>query len=219
MPTYLHQGTEIEPTEAMKFQVIVAGSEITGKEDVILVFHTNEEFSKMAAQTRYGDQVQGTLQLIREKVLPERKRAALIQRMHRLALQHKEASFREFAELLDKDPKDEEVIRMAMLDRTPLTPNLFDPMLLYDRAIEREPPTTSPQDPRTAWLPIPSGFWPDLGWVGWNDRAQSVRFFGMNILCQHKWFGGRWAWLFGFNGLLNLSHLGFARITSSVISY
>jgi len=56
-------------------------------------------------------------------------------------------------------------------------------------------------------------------WVGWNDRARSVRIFGLNVLCENVWFGGRWAWLIGFNWLMNLSHLLFDRVTSSVIAY
>jgi len=42
--------------------------------------------------------------------------------------------------------------------------------------------------------------------------------FGLNVLCDGNWFGGRQAWLIGFNMLLNLDHLSFDRLTSSVIA-
>jgi hypothetical protein len=64
------------------------------------------------------------------------------------------------------------------VNRTPLTPQIFDPMFLWDRRIEVEPPQGAPQDSRTSTMFIP-----------------------------RSWFGGRQAWLIGFNMLLNLDHL------------
>ena len=66
---------------------------------------------------------------------------------------------------------------------------------------------------------IPTGWWPYLGWVGWDNRARSARVFGVNVLCDGSWFGGRAIWLIGFNMLINLDRLGFDRMATSVISH
>jgi len=58
-----------------------------------------------------------------------------------------------------------------------------------------------------------------LGWVGWDNRARSVRAFGVTVLYDGAWFGGRQAWLSGFNMLMKLDHLLFDRITSSIVTF
>jgi hypothetical protein len=219
MFTYLQGNKKLTPRQAMMFPVIAAGQDLTGEPEVIRVFESNADFSKWADRTPHGERVQEILRIVRDKVLPEQGNAVWVEQVQRLAFQHAEGNFRDFAKLLGRSPIDEEVIRLAMVDRTPLTPKVFDPALLYDQTIEREPPMGAPENSQTNMLPVWSGFWPDLGWAGWNDRARSGRIFGLNILCQNTWFGGRWAWLMGFNMLLNLRHLGFDRITSSVIAF
>ena len=41
----------------------------------------------------------------------------------------------------------------------------------------------------------------------------------MTVLYDGAWFGGRQAWLFGFNMLMKLDHLLFDRITSSIVTF
>jgi hypothetical protein len=218
MFTYIYNDQPVAPDEATKYPTMVAGPEFTGELEVVRVFQSNDDFSKWAERTAHGDKVHEILRLLRIEVLPERKNEAWIEQMQRLALNRARENFAEFAKLLNRSPFDEEVIRKAMVERTPLTPKMFDPIFLYDREIEHEPPAGPPEDPLTSSFIVPSGWWPDLGFVGWNDRARSVRLFGVNVLCEHNWFGGRWCWLSGFNGFINLNHLGFDQITSSVIA-
>jgi hypothetical protein len=216
--TYLDNDNKIDSRTAIKFPVLAAGTELTGEPEVIRVFQSNTDFSKWADRTSHGEQVREVLRVVNDEVPKEQENAAWVKQIQQLALKSTNANFRAFAKLLGRDPRDEEVIRLSMVERTPLTPKIFDPALLYDRIIEHEPPTGAPEDSRTNLLPVPSGFWPDLGWVGWNDRAMSGRFFGLTMLCQNTWFGGRSAWLAGLNTLLNLRWLGFEKITSSIIA-
>ncbi len=216
--TYLAQGNEITAREARNFSIVVAGADATGDQDLVLAFPDDQEFRRWADTTEQAEHVARVLETLENEVLPQRFDEQWIEQMQRLALARGREGFEAFAGLLDLDPRDDEVIRLAMIDRTPLTPSVFDPVLLYDRLIERLPPTSSPVDPRTAWFPIPSGFWPDLSWCGWDNRARSVRVFGMTVLFKNLWFTGRSAWLFGFNGLFNLDTLYADRTTSSIIS-
>jgi hypothetical protein len=90
-------------------------------------------------------------------------------------------------------------------------------VLLYDRPFLTSPPREAPENSST--LPLPSGFWPDFRWFGWNDRARGARIFGTTVLCEHIWFDGRRAWLFGFNGLIPLRPLFFDQTASSAIVF
>lgn len=202
-----------------EYGVVVVGEEATGEPELVRLFEDQAQFRKWASTTKVGERVDQVLTTLEKEVLPQQRNEAQIEAMQSLALRRARSNFRAFAKMLGLDPNDEELIRLAMVERTPLTPSIFDPILLWDRRIEFEPPQGGPIDPRTSMLPVGSGWWPVLGWAGWDNRASSARVFGLNVLCEHNWFGGRAAWLFGFNMLLNLYHLGFDRITSSVSSH
>lgn len=210
---------EVSEDELARYSVIVAGDEATGDPDLVRVFQENREFRRWAENSPIGERVNSVFQILEKEVMPQQANEPWIEKMHRLAMKRKISDFRAFAQLVGADVRDEEVIKLAMLERTPLTPSIFDPILLWDRRIEVEPPQGAPQDSRTQTLPIPSGWWPALGWIGWDNRPRSARVFGVNVLCENNWFGGRWAWLVGINMLINLDRLAFDRITSSVISF
>ncbi|MBN1206726.1 MAG: hypothetical protein JXB05_17720 [Myxococcaceae bacterium] len=201
------------------FEVVIVGQEATDDAELVRVFTDQRQFRRWAKGSPVAERVDRVFATLKRDVLPQRANEPWIQQMQTLALKRARDTFRAFANLRNLKPNDEEVIRLAMIERTPLTPSIFDPILLWDRRIEREPPQGGPEDPRTSFLPVGSGYWPVLGWAGWDNRARSARVFGLNILHEHNWFGGRSAWLFGLNMLLNLEHLAFDRITSSVISH
>ncbi len=215
---FLSNGQPIELDEARKRPILVFGEEATGSSDRVLTFTDDGRFEDWATNSAVNDRIDTVRRRLDNEVLPLRGDSN-IERQQRLALRRTMLGFRGLAREYQFDIRSEELINLAMVDRTPLTPSLFDPVLLYDRLIERLPPTGAPEDPRTRLFPIPSGFWPDLSWCGWNNRARSVRIFGLNVLCDDPWFGGKKAWLFGFNGLLNLDTLGIDRTTSSIISF
>jgi hypothetical protein len=214
--TFVDYRGEVKQDEVGTFATVVVGEKATGDPDVVRVFADDTEFRKWSETAPVAEQVDKVLRERERDVLPLRADESFIERMQQMALKRTKASFKAFADLLERDVRDEEVIRQAMTERTALTPSIFDPMLLYDRRIEVEPPQGSPVDPRTQLLPVPSGWWPSLSWVGWDNRPRSARVFGLNVLSENDWFGGRSAWLFGFNMLLNLDHLAFDRITSSI---
>ncbi|QSQ25918.1 hypothetical protein JY651_13720 [Pyxidicoccus parkwayensis] len=213
------RGAMRKQEDLANFEVVLVGQEATGAPDVVRVFTDQRQFRRWAKDSRVTERVDQVFATLKRDVLPERENEPWVQQMQTLALKRTRETFRAFAALRGLKPNDEEVIRLAVLERTPLTPSLFDPILLWDRRIEVEPPQGAPQDPRTNSLPVGSGYWPVLGWAGWDDRARSARVFGLNILHEHNWFGGRSAWLFGLNMLLNLEHLAFDRLTSSIISH
>lgn len=215
---YLYGDRRITIEDLKDFQAVVAGADVTGDPNVVRVFTSNAQFAKWIGDTEHGVKVRRALQIVKTDVPKAREDEAWLRQVQTLALKNARSTFQAFAKTLERDPRDEEVIRRAMVDRTAFTPKVFDPVLLYDRRIEREPPTGAPEDPRTSWLPVWSGAWPDLGWVGWNNRARSVRIFGLNVLCDGQWFGGQWIWLVGFNGLMNLHNLNFEAKASSAIS-
>jgi hypothetical protein len=222
MPTYIWENKILPLREAAMYPVMAFGEELTKTAEAIRIFKDDDEFRKWAEKTVHADKIRAALRDLEEKVYPEQKNEAWIEQVQTSGLNLAQQNFNAFAKLLEKPPRDEEVIRKAMIDRTPLIPKLFDPIILYDREIEHVPPTGGPVNPNTCMLIVPNGFWPNLNWVGWNDRPRSIRIFGVVALCENYWFnlfGGRWCWVAGFNGLLNLRHMAFDKITSSIMAF
>lgn len=91
---------------------------------------------------------------------------------------------------------------------------LFDPMLLWDT------PCGGPNCYGSgAWLPVFAPM-PDLGWFGYNDRASHVWASGLNVLCENPWWGGRWAWIFGFwSTHFDLRMIAFDNVASSTLLF
>ena len=202
-----------------RYPVLVVGEEATGDPELARAFEDVRSFRRWAEGSPIGERVESVYRTLEEEVLPHRRDEKWVQQMQSYALERKAADMGAFAKMLGVDVRDEEVVRRAMTERTPLTPATFDPMFLWDRRIEREPPQGGPEDPRTATMFIPTGWWPYLGWAGWDNKARSARVFGVNILCDGAWFGGRWLWLIGINMLVNLDRVFFDRMTTSVISH
>ena len=213
-----YRGNQREADATADSPFLVVGEEATGEADLVRLFADEKQFRRWADRSPIAERVARLNDTLVREVMPRQVDEPWIEQMQRLGIKQTRANFRAFAAMLDLRQGDEEVIRRAMIDKTPLTPAIFDPILLYDRRIEVEPPSGGPVDPRTQLLPVMSGFWPVLGWGGWDNRARSARVFGLNVLCDGNWFGGRQAWLIGFNMLLNLDHLSFDRLTSSVIA-
>lgn len=210
---------DVSDDAVAKYPVLVAGEEATGEPELARVFEDVKSFRGWAEGTAIGERVEAVYRTLEEEVLPQRRDEQWVEQMQSYALERKAADMEAFAKLAGVDVRDEEVARRAMIDRTPLTPGTFDPMFLWDRRIEVEPPQGGPQHGSTQTMFIPTGWWPYLGWAGWDNRARSARVFGVNILCDGAWFGGRWVWLIGFNMLVNLDRLFFDRMTTSVISH
>ena len=211
--------SDVSADNVARYSVIVAGAEATGDPDLVRLFEDNREFRRWAEASSIGKRVDSVFQTLEKEVMPQQRNQEWVEKMQRLGMKRKISDFQAFAKLVGADVRDEKVINLAVVEKTPLTPSIFDPMLLWDRRIEFEPPQGAPQDSRTSTLPVPSGWWPVLGWFGWDNRPRSARVFGLNVLYENNWFGGRTAWLVGFNMLLNLYHLGFDQTASSVISF
>ncbi len=115
------------------------------------------------------------------------------------------------------DPASEELLKIAYEGASVLEPPVLRSAILYDRAV--------PAGARTrcegAWRPIPAGVpFPNLSWIGFNDRASAVRVHGFIALWQHRWFRGRRAILTGYPWpCLPLVDLNFDNIASSAIGW
>ena len=216
---FLDGDRDVDGDRIARYPVLIAGEEATGDPELARVFTDVKSFRAWAEGTPVGERVEDVYRTLEQDVLPHRGDEKWVEQMQTYALERKAADMEAFAKMLGVDVRDEEVVRRAMTERTALTPATFDPMFLWDRRIEREPPQGGPEDPRTAMMFIPTGWWPYLGWAGWDNRARSARVFGVNILCDGAWFGGRWVWLIGFNMLINLDRLFFDRMATSVISH
>jgi hypothetical protein len=210
---------DVSDDAAAKAQVLVVGDEATGDPEVARAFSDVKLFRSWAETSPIAERVDAVYRTLEQEVLPQRASEKWIEQMQTLALKRKQDDIAALAELARVDIRDEELAKLTMIERTPLTPVTFDPIILWDRRIEVEPPTGAPQDSRTSTMFIPPGWWPWLGWVGWDNRASSARVFALNILCDGAWFGGRWLWLIGFNMLLNLDRVFFDRMATSVISF
>ena len=128
-------------------------------------------FRRWAEGSPIGERVESVYRTLEEEVLPHRRARSGLQQMQSYALERKAADMEAFAKMLGVDVRDEEVVRRAMTERTTLTPATFDPMFLWDRRIEVEPPQGGPVNPQTQTMFIPTGWWPYLGWAGWITRA------------------------------------------------
>ena len=113
-------------------------------------------FRRRSTGSPIGAKVASYPETLQKQVLTERKNEKFVQQMQVLAIRRKQSTVRGFANLLGEDVRSEAVVNHAMINRTPLTPQAFDPVFLWDRRIEVEPPQGAPQDPRTSTMFIPT---------------------------------------------------------------
>jgi hypothetical protein len=140
-------------------------------------------------------------------------------RLQQLAVERVRSGLEGFMKALGSDRLTDEIEQRAMAGRSPLEPPVFDPVIFYDRPFETSPPKEAPKG--AASLPLPGGFFPVLGWFGWDNRARCARVLGGAWLFENDWFGGRFAYIEGLGindtGLIPFYDLGFDRIASSAI--
>jgi hypothetical protein len=216
---YKYNGRDVDQAALQTHPVVATGPDLAGDRDTVYLFDNEQDLLAWGRdQPVIAEKAAKLIRSIEVEAPDAYRNSAELERVQKLAISRTRTNMEEFAQLHRLNLNDEETILRAM-NRSSFQPRVFDPVIFYDRLIEREPPTSAPEDPGTAMLFLPGGLRPDLGLFGWSDRARSARIFGAVCIIDPTWFGtkgGKRAWLFGFNFLLNLNHVGMDRVTSSV---
>jgi hypothetical protein len=113
------------------------------------------------------------------------------------------------ADQLRLDPTSEELFKRAVEGVSVLVPPVLRSAILFDRP-----------ECGGAWRTLPSGVpFPNLSWIGFNDRAGAVRVHGFLWLWKNRWFRQRSAFFTGWPlPCLNLADVNFDNSASSAIS-
>ncbi len=123
------------------------------------------------------------------------------------------------AERLDLDPASVELFKVAHEGASVLEPPVLHSAVLYDRAI----PDGAMTRCGGAWRPLfGSVAYPNLSWIGFNDRASAVRIslWGALTIWKNRWFRQRSAFLTGLAfPCLPLADLNFDNSASSAICW
>lgn len=211
--TFLLQGRPLSREEAVQHPITVPRADFVNP-GVVSVFDSETSFLTWAQETRYASLISEVMSKIAkarklqgsnlsESELIERKRA----RLERII-----EDLKSLGERTGLDMGSEEFfLRATSPDQTyPLEDPIFDPIQLCDG------PGFNCAIPFVNMLPLGGGGWPDLGWVGWSDRASSFRVSGFAWLFQNPWWTGRVLFLTGHPVWAgNLADYGFDNITSS----
>ena len=212
--TFLFGGRCISAEDASAFPVLASGPDLTPPNTTI-AFSSMESFARWGRTTKYAESIQETLLQISKVQERERDKASVerIQARQKLIVERYAQDLLELAKHMELEVGSMELFEAASSKADPLQLPIFDPVGLSD--------TTDPWKwtiPFRDWLPLGGGWWPDLGWFGWNDRAVSGRVSGLAAFCEHTWFRGRWLWLAGFPVWpYQFGWWGFSRIISSAI--
>jgi hypothetical protein len=205
---FLFQGSFIDKREAAQKSIMVVG-DFLPSEAIALTFDSNVEFHKWLEYSKHAEQyyrIEKTIEVLRQREhAADQSRA---QRRLRATVDRVTRELKEFAADFDLDPDvaGYELFLKATVERDPLEPPIFDPVILFENA-----------GARGAWLPISDlVYFPDLRWIGWNDRASSVAVFGSGCLFQDVWFGGPRLYFWGAPWAFNLAEFGWNDRASSV---
>jgi hypothetical protein len=216
IPQYLAPDGPIPAEEAAAYPILMYGPDLPYGDQVVACYRDEESFAAAADRMAAGPRVRRVLQQLRDIRMLDGDEAERVRRLQTNAVEHVRSGLDGFVRAHGADHLTDELEQRAM-SGTPLEPPVFDPVLLYDKPFLTSPPIEAP--PYSATLPLPSGYWPDFRWFGWNDRARGARIFGGTVLYEHIWFGGRQVWLFGLNGLIPLRALLFDLTASSAVVF
>ena len=171
-------------------------------------------FRRRSTGSPIGAKVASYPETLQKQVLTERKNEKFVQQMQVLAIRRKQSTVRGFANLLGEDVRSEAVVNHAMINRTPLTPQAFDPVFLWDRRIESSRRTVRRRiRGRARCSSRRAGGRSRLGRLG-QPRPQRSRLRRDGSLRR-----GLVRRPVGFNMLMKLDHLLFDRITSSIVTF
>jgi hypothetical protein len=180
--------------------------------ETVFVFRGEDELRSWlrAAPAPLAEQVARTDELARKAQALEHadtERAAFWQDLLSRRIM---ADVQGLAARLGADETSAEVLKLALQGASVLEPPLLHSAILFDR-----------DGCGGAWRPLPSGVpFPNLSWIGFNDRAGAVRVHGFLALWRNRWFRGRRAVFTGYPlPCLPLLDVGFDNSASSALSW
>jgi hypothetical protein len=174
------------------------------------VFENSTELKNWAADTKMEGQVNTILEKMAEaKKLKgedhEWAKKKLTEKANRIAEDLKELSKRSGLPI-----GSEKLFRLATMDAPLIEGAVFDPALLF-----MDINFTGHFFAMWNGLIVP-----DFTWFGVNDRISAVHVWGLLVLCEHSWLGGRNLWLGGADWrVADLSKYGFNDRASSGILF
>ncbi|HEU4726570.1 MAG TPA: hypothetical protein VFT22_01725 [Kofleriaceae bacterium] len=203
--SYFKEG-KLASLEGIKAAAVVAAGPEPG---VINAFDEQGTFYEWATGFEFNDRIREVPVLVDQLRKRQESNLEYVMASQQRRVKAIVAEGEEIAKELGMPVGSVEVLSL-MTGADPLRGALFDPMVLWDL------PCGGPNCYGSgAWLPA-FGPMPDYRWFGYNDRASHVWASGLNVLCEHIWWGGRWAWILGLPSThFDLINLGFDNIASS----
>jgi hypothetical protein len=211
---YVDPAGVISPEAAREYPILVRSTGTLHGPALITCHADRNSLNEWALSCAEGAAIRQTLAVLDSVKSARESQSIELERIQKAIVDHTRLGMERFAEALEPGCSRDEVETRSMSARSHLEPSIFDPILFYDKPFETSPPTGAPENSST--LPLPTGSWPSLGWFGWDNRPRSARVFGGAWLFENDWFGGRSAYIMGYNGLIPLAPLFFDQTVSSV---
>jgi hypothetical protein len=201
------KGRLITAEEASEVPILVMGNGLPD-EGLAYAFDSDEAFGKWVRHTKMADAVEEIHHTIHDASQLETTDTRVFEAAQQARINDILENLRRLAARTGLEPESIQLAERATLNRPLLEPPIFDPAFLFSNLVGGVP--------SGSWLPIPANVpFPDLTWLGWNDRARGGFVHGLLLLTQHTWWRGRQTWLSGAWSRFDLRLGNFDRIASA----
>jgi hypothetical protein len=208
---FISNGKVLKQADAVKYPILACGLTET---NITHVFEDNQTFEKWAATTSSAAKINSIFAKIAEAKKYKKTDISYLKNRKEKIIERVNQDMTDLAERTGLDPASEELFLKATLDSDDLEGAIFDPITAFDSVGRGGFEIGAPG----AWIHLPGGGYPVLGWGGWDNRISSVRISGLALFCQNNWWGGATLWLAGFPVWYysNLGIWGWDNVASSV---
>jgi hypothetical protein len=133
-----------------------------------------------------------------------------------LLIKRVKADLQNLADQFGLDPLSEQLLKIAFEGDSVLEPSVLRSAILFDKAVQVDSEIRC----EGVWRPIPAGVaFPNLSWIRFKDRTNSVRVHGSLTLTKHSWFRGPRVFLSGWPlPCVPLADVNFDNAASSALS-
>lgn len=168
------------PKEAAKKAPILASGSMLGLVDSVFAFEDESSFLSWAERMPVGEKFLRLNRMVEAARQLENSELTEIKNARR---RRTESLMREIEDLAAryKLPVNsrELFMKATSVDCHPLEGPVFDPAIIYEHI-----------NYGGSWRPLAATI-PDFRWIGFNDKASSLRVSGAGILFEHTWYRGR----------------------------